>query len=153
VKDMTYSIGEVSEMLGIPISTLRYYDKKGLLPLVERTNGNIRIFSDMDVRWLNMIECLKNTGMELKEIKTFFEWCEKGDSTIDQRYEMFLERKRETERQMAILQKSLDLINYKCEYYSIAKEAGTTNIHELNQDCKKEFEKQQLYQDAVVDTE
>lgn len=150
---MTYSIGEVSEMLGIPISTLRYYDKKGLLPLIERTNGNIRVFSEMDLRWLNMIECLKNTGMELKEIKTFFEWCEKGDSTIYQRYEMFLERKRETERQMALLQKSLDLINYKCEYYRIAKEAGTTNIHELNQDCKKEFEKQQLYQDAVVDTE
>ena len=150
---MTYSIGEVSEMLAIPISTLRYYDKKGLLPLIERTNGNIRVFSDMDVRWLNMIECLKNTGMELKEIKTFFEWCEKGDSTIEKRYEMFLERKIETERQIAILQKSLDLINYKCEYYNIAKEAGTTNIHELNQDCKKEFEKQQLYQDAVVDTE
>ena len=150
---MTYSIGEVSEMLAIPISTLRYYDKKGLLPLIERTNGNIRVFSDMDVRWLNMIECLKNTGMELKEIKTFFEWCEKGDSTIEKRCEMFLERKRETERQIAILQKSLDLINYKCEYYSIAKEAGTTNIPELNHNCKKDFEKQQLYQDAVGDTE
>lgn len=150
---MTYSIGEVSDMLAIPISTLRYYDKKGLLPLIERTNSNIRIFSDMDVRWLNMIECLKNTGMELKEIKTFFEWCEKGDSTIEKRCEMFLERKRETERQIAILQKSLDLINYKCEYYSIAKEAGTTNIPELNQNCKKDFEKQQLYQDAVGDTE
>ncbi len=150
---MTYSIGEVSEMLGIPISTLRYYDKKGLLPLVERTNSNIRVFSDMDVRWLNMIECLKNTGMELKEIKTFFEWCEQGDSTIDQRYEMFLERKNETERQMTILQKSLDLINYKCEYYRIAKEAGTTNIPELIlNSTKKEFEKQQLYQDAVGDT-
>lgn len=150
---MTYSIGQVSEMLEIPISTLRYYDKKGLLPLVERTNGNIRVFSDMDVRWLNMIECLKNTGMELKDIKTFFEWCEKGDSTIDKRYEMFLERKRETERQMAILQKSLDLINYKCRYYHIAKEAGTTNTSELNPNCKNEFGKQQLYQDAIGDTE
>lgn len=150
---MTYSIGEISEMLEIPISTLRYYDKKGLLPLIERTNGNIRVFSDMDVQWLNMIECLKNTGMELKAIKAFFEWCEKGDSTINQRYEMFLERKRETEHQIAILQKSLDLINYKCEYYRIAKEVGTTNIPELKQNCKKEFEKQLLYQDAVGDTE
>ena len=150
---MTYSIGEVSEMLGIPISTLRYYDKKGLLPLVERTNSNIRVFSDMDVRWLNMIECLKNTGMELKEIKTFFEWCEEGDSTIDKRYEMFLERKSETERQIAILQKSLDLISYKCEYYRIAKEAGTTNTPELIQNPINEFEKQQLFQDAVGDTE
>lgn len=146
---MTYSIGEVSEMLEIPISTLRYYDRKGLLPLVERTDGNIRVFSDLDIRWLNMIECLKNTGMELKEIKTFFEWCEKGDSTIDKRYEMFLERKKETERQIAILQKSLDLINYKCEYYRMAKEAGTTNIPELKQHPVNEIEKQIVYQDAV----
>lgn len=66
---------------------------------------------------------------------------------------MFLERKRETKRQIAILQKSLDLINYKCEYYRIAKEAGTTNIPELIQNPIKEFEKQLLYQDAVVATE
>lgn len=149
---MTYSIGEVSEMLEIPISTLRYYDKKGLLPLIERTNGNIRIFSEMDVRWLRMIDCLKNTGMKLKEIKTFFEWCEKGDSTIGQRYEMFLERKKETEKQIAILQKSLDLIDYKCKYYHIAKEAGTTNIPELIQNPIKEFERQQFYQDATGDS-
>ncbi|MHC1681446.1 MAG: MerR family transcriptional regulator [Clostridiaceae bacterium] len=149
---MAYTIGEISEMLGIPISTLRYYDKKGLLPLVERTNGNIRVFSEMDVRWLNMIECLKNTGMELKDITTFFQWCEKGDSTIEKRYEMFLERKREAEQQIATLQKSLDLINYKCEYYRIAKEAGTTNIPELMQNPIKKLEKQMLYQDAVGDT-
>lgn len=91
--------------------------------------------------------------MELKEIKIFFQWCEEGDSTIDKRYEMFLERRRETQRQIALLQKSLDLINYKCEYYHIAKEAGTTNIPELIQTPLKEFEKQLLYQDAVVDTE
>lgn len=91
--------------------------------------------------------------MELKEIKTFFEWCEKGDSTIDLRYEMFLDRKRETERQIAILQTSLDLIKYKCEYYRIAKEAGTTNTPELTQNPIKELEKQMLYQDAVVEAE
>lgn len=66
---------------------------------------------------------------------------------------MFLERKRENERQIAILQKSLDLIDYKCEYYRIAKEAGTTNVPELIQNPIREFEKQQLYQDAAVDAE
>lgn len=75
---MAYSIGEISEMLNISISTLRYYDKEGLLPLVNRTSGNIRIFDDTDVECLKMIECLKNTGMPLKDIKNFFECAKKG---------------------------------------------------------------------------
>ena len=133
----SYTIGEVSQQYNISVSALRYYDKSGLLPLVERTEGNIRIFHEDDLEWLNMIECLKNTGMQLKDIKTFFEWCQEGDSTIDKRYEMFLERKRETEQQIAALQHSLDLIDYKCEFYRQAKEAGTTAIPFTPWDCNK----------------
>ncbi|OAA90972.1 MerR family transcriptional regulator [Clostridium coskatii] len=65
---MTYSIGDISKMLGISISTLHYYDKEGLLPLVNRTHGNIRVFDDTDIECLKMIECLKNTGMALTPI-------------------------------------------------------------------------------------
>lgn len=125
---MTYTIGEVAKIMTLSISTLRYYDKEGLLPLVERTTSGIRKFNDSDIEWLNIIECLKNTGMQLKDIKTFFEWCKEGDSTIEQRYKMFLERKSETEKQIELLQKSLELIDYKCNYYKTAFEAGTTNI-------------------------
>lgn len=151
MSEKKYSIGEISEMLGISISTLRYYDKQGLLPLVERTNGNIRVFSELDINWLNMIECLKNTGLQLKAIKTYFEWCMEGDSSIDKRYDMFLERKAETERQIAVLQKSLDLINYKCEYYRKAKEAGTTILPELHNSSIQESGNKvsQFFRDAV----
>lgn len=151
MSEKKYSIGQISEMLGISISTLRYYDKQGLLPLVERTNGNIRVFSELDVNLLNMIDCLKNTGLQLKDIKTYFEWCYEGDSTIDKRYDMILDRKAETERQIAILQKSLSLINYKCEYYRKAKEAGTTNLPELNNSSIQEGDNKanQFFQDAV----
>ena len=128
---MTYTIGEVAKIMTLSISTLRYYDKEGLLPLVERTTSGIRKFNDSDIEWLNIIECLKNTGMQLKDIKTFFEWCKEGDSTIEQRYKMFLERKSETEKQIELLQKSLELINYKCNYYKTAFEVRTTNILEL----------------------
>ena len=130
MNQITYSIGEMSSMLDIPVSTLRYYDKHGLLPFLKRTSGNIRVFSKQDITWLNMIECLKNTGMQLKEIKQFFQRCMEGDSTIEKRYEMFLERRAETEKQIALLEKTLDLINYKCKYYRKAKEAGTTNLPE-----------------------
>ncbi|MBW6410009.1 MerR family transcriptional regulator [Clostridium weizhouense] len=136
---MNYSIGEISKMLNISISALRYYDKEGLLPLVNRSSGNIRIFNDTDIECLKMIECLKNTGVPLKDIKQFFEWCEEGDSTIDLRYELFLHQKEKTEHQIAILQKSLDRINYKCEFYRIAKENGTTNLPGLKDELAMKF--------------
>ncbi|RDU24157.1 MerR family transcriptional regulator [Anaerosacchariphilus polymeriproducens] len=136
---MTYSIGEISEMLNISISTLRYYDKEGLLPLVNRTPGNIRAFNETDIECLKMIECLKTTGMLLKDIKTFFEWCEEGDSTIEKRYELFLMQKEKTEKQIEELQKALARINYKCEFYRISKEKGTTDVPGLREELSMKF--------------
>jgi DNA-binding transcriptional MerR regulator len=136
---MTYSIGEVSEMLNISISTLRYYDKEGLLPLINRTQGNIRIFDETDLECLNMIECLKTTGMKLKDIKLFFQWCEEGDSTIEKRYNLFIQQKEKTEKQIALLQNSLNTINYKCEYYRIAKEKGTTTDIGLKEELAMKY--------------
>lgn len=136
---MNYSIGDISEILNISISTLRYYDKEGLLPLLNRTPGNIRVFDDTDVECLKMIECLKNTGMPLKDIKQFFEWCEEGDSTIDRRYELFVHQREKTEQQIALLKSALDRINYKCEFYRISKEKGTTNVPGLREELAMKF--------------
>ena len=63
-----YSIGQVAEMFGLHISTLRYYDKQGLFPNMERTSG-IRRFSDQEIETLRVIECLKRAGMEIKDIR------------------------------------------------------------------------------------
>lgn len=136
---MTYTIGEVSDMLNISISTLRYYDKEGLIPLVNRTAGNIRTFNETDIECLKMIECLKTTGMQLKDIKLFFEWCEAGDSTIELRYNLFLQQKEKTEKQIVLLQEALKRINYKCEYYRIAKEKGTTNDPGLREELAMKY--------------
>ena len=67
---MEYSIGRVSEMFGLPVSTLRYYDKEGLFPNIERVSG-IRKFSDRELESLRVIECLKKSGLEIKDIKQF----------------------------------------------------------------------------------
>ena len=136
---MTYSIGEVSKLLNISISTLRYYDKQGLLPLVNRTEGNIRVFDDTDIECLKMIECLKTTGLALKDIKQFFEWCEEGDSTIDERHALFLQQKESTERQIVELENALKRVNYKCEFYKIAKERGTTSVPGLREELTLKF--------------
>lgn len=68
-----YTIGQVSAMFGLPVSTLRYYDKEGFFPNLER-KGNIRYFSDNELEALRIIECLKKSGLEIKDIKQFFSW-------------------------------------------------------------------------------
>ena len=58
---MAYTVGEMAKRLGVPASTLRYYDKEGLLPFVGRSSGGIRVFEEKDFEWLRIIECLKKT--------------------------------------------------------------------------------------------
>lgn len=145
----TYSIGEVSKLLNLSISTLRYYDKEGLLDSVERSEGGIRVFKEHDIRHLHMIECLKGTGMKLRDIKTFFEWCKHGDDTIEKRYQMFLERKADVERQIEDLQHRLDLIDYKCTYYRTAMEEGTLNTPKLDE-LERNTKSDSPYVQAIV---
>ena len=76
-----YTIGQVSEMFSLPISTLRYYDKEGLFPQMERSSG-IRRFSERELEALRVIECLKRSGLEIKEIKQFMQWCAEGSGTL-----------------------------------------------------------------------
>lgn len=128
----SYSISEVAKKLNLTVYTLRYYDKEGLMPFVERTPSGIRVFKESDIEALKIIECLKATGMPIKEIKNFIDWCTEGDSTLQQRYDMFLERKATVEAQMEELGKTMELIEHKCFYYKTALDAGTEDIHKNN---------------------
>ena len=78
---------------------------------------------------LRIIECLKKNGMSIKEIKQFSIWVQKGDDSLQERYQLFLERKLILEEQMAELQKNLDIVNHKCLYYKTSIESGTETIH------------------------
>lgn len=125
---MTYTIGEMAKLLDVAPSALRYYDKEGLLPFMERTESGTRIFKDSDYEILKIIHCLKSTGMQIKEIKEFINLVLQGDKSIDARLELFRKRKFELEKQMADLQETMDTVNYKCWYYETAKKAGTTSV-------------------------
>ena len=125
----TYSISEVAKELNLTPYTLRYYDKEGLMPFVERTSSGTRLFKKSDINALKVIECLKSTGMPIKEIKNFIDWCSDGDSTLQQRYDMFMERKATVETQMEELKKTMKVIEHKCLYYKTALDAGTEDIH------------------------
>ena len=114
-----YTIGQVSKMFNLPVSTLRYYDKEGLFPNMERESG-IRKFSDAEIETLHIIDCLKKSGMEIKEIRQFMQWCSEGPSTYQNRKELFETRKKALEEEMKELEKHLAMIKFKCWYYEKA---------------------------------
>lgn len=118
-----YTIGQVSEMFGLPISTLRYYDKEGLFPDIKRSSG-IRRFSEKELECLRIIECLKKSGLEIKDIKQFMEWCAQGSETYLLRKGLFLKQFIHVEEEIKRLNQVRDMLRYKCWYYDEAIRNG-----------------------------
>ena len=126
-----YTIGQVSEMFGLPISTLRYYDKEGLFPNIKRTSG-IRRFGEAELETLRVIECLKKSGLEIKDIKQFIEWCGQGSETYPQRRDLFIRQKEQAEAEIARMNRVLAMLKYKCWYYEQAMKDGNEDaLHEM----------------------
>ncbi|TEB04362.1 MerR, DNA binding [Pelotomaculum schinkii] len=86
------------------------------------------MFTDSEIETLKIIECLKSTGMQIKDIKQFMDWCKEGDTTLQQRRDMFYERKAAAEKQLAEIERTLNMIKFKCWYYDTALEAGTETV-------------------------
>lgn len=125
---MVYTVGEMAKLLGVAPSTLRYYDKEGLLPFVERSSGGIRMFQESDFEWLRIIGCMKKAGMSIKEIRQYIELALQGNDTIELRLQMFQHQKAVLQEQLKELQHIIEMVNYKCWYYETAKAAGTTDV-------------------------
>ncbi|MBU9728202.1 MerR family transcriptional regulator [Diplocloster modestus] len=145
-----YTIGQVSEMFQLPISTLRYYDKEGLFPDIKRSSG-IRKFGEKELEALRVIECLKKSGMEIKDIKQFMVWCSEGSDTYPQRLDLFLNRKEVVDAELRRLEKVLDMLRFKCWYYEQALKDGNENrLNEMLPD-KLPDEIQAIYNHAHQD--
>ena len=122
---MLYTVGEMAKILGIPASTLRYYDKEGLLPFLERSGGGIRMFSEEDLGWLRIITCLKRSGLSIKEIRSFIRMAERGDDSLEERLELFRTRRETVQKQIDDLKETLAILEFKCWYYEQAVQDGT----------------------------
>lgn len=133
---MSYTIRQVAERIGLTVPTLRYYDKEGLLPFVDKKPNGTRVFKDEDFEGLAIITCLKNSGVPIKDIKKYMDLCAKGDSTLKGRLEIFLERKESVEKQMEELNKIMETIKHKIWYYETAIEAGTEAVHKQSKEHK-----------------
>lgn len=121
---MSFTISEAAALMGVTASTLRYYDKEGLLPNIRRLGGQ-RVFEEADLRMLSLLMCLKNTGMPLRHIREYVKMTQEGDSTLQARCELIRNQRQFVMDQMEQLQNYLDLLDFKDWYYKKALEAGT----------------------------
>ncbi len=134
----TYSIGEVAKRVGVTTYTLRFYEKEGLLPHIHKNSAGIRRFSEQDLNWLEIVECLKSTGLPLKEIKHYLELIKDGDSTLKERMQIFLAQKARLEHQIKALRDNMEKINFKIKYYKAAIKDGESQVYEKNEALKAE---------------
>ncbi len=125
---MVYTVGEMAKLLGVTASTLRYYDKEGLLPFVERSSGGIRMFQESDIEWLQVIGCMKKAGMSIKDIRRYIEMALQGDDTIALRLAMFQRQRQVLQQQLQELRHTMEMVDYKCWYYETAQKAGTVAV-------------------------
>lgn len=125
---MSYSIGDVVKKTGLSAYTLRYYEKEGLLPFVKKNASGMRAYSDEDLRWLTMIECLKDSGLQIKEIRQYIEWFNEGDSTLSQRLSLFEHRRKILEKEMARLTVVMNKIRFKELLYREAVRVGNLDV-------------------------
>lgn len=111
---MNYTIGQVAKINHLSISQLRYYDNQGLFPFLKRTEKGDRVFDEDALKFLEIILCLKNTGMPIKDIKQFVDWSMDGDGTLPQRLEMMKQQEinvlhqiRDTEENLIKIQEKI----------------------------------------------
>ncbi len=124
---MTYTITEISKMFGLPASTIRYYEKIGLLENVEHVNSYRRVYNETHVDRLNAIECFKKALLPLDEILLFFTYEKNIEANSDKILEMMKKQKIKTEESMEALQAGFAHLKKKIYYYTLVSEAVKNN--------------------------
>ncbi len=113
-------ISEVSERYDISPDTLRYYERVGLIPTVNRSESGIRDYNEIDVEWVNFIKCMRNAGLPIEVLMEYVELVQQGDQTNEARKQILINQRDKLVRKMDEMQKTLDILNYKIEVYDKA---------------------------------
>lgn len=121
----TYSISEVATQFQLSVPTLRYYDQQGLIPGLSKNAAGYRQFTAKDLNTLRIVECLKRTGLSIRDIKQFMTLVQAGDSTLSQRLALFQHARQRMADQIEQLEQTFAVLDYKCDYYQRAVDNGT----------------------------
>lgn len=118
------TIKEVSEKYGLSQDTLRYYEKKGVIPPVTRTSGGIRNYTEQDIGWVENAVCMRNAGLPVEVIAEYCRLFSMGDSTIGARLELLTEQRKKLIEQKEQLEAEISRLDYKIGRYEIAVKTG-----------------------------
>jgi DNA-binding transcriptional MerR regulator len=110
-------IAEVSEKLGVSQDTLRYYERIGLLPRVNRNKSGIRDYSEEDCKWIEFIRCMRSAGLPIEVLIEYVRLFQQGDETIQARKELLIEQRTQLLKRMEDMQKTLERLDYKIASY------------------------------------
>jgi len=113
-------ISQVTEQCGVSADTLRYYERIGLLPPVNRKDGGIRDYSELDVRRVEFIKCMRSVGLSIEVLSEYFSLVQQGDQTIGARKQILIEQRAQLADKIAEMQQTLDFLDYKIEVYEQA---------------------------------
>lgn len=112
-----YSAKEAAEITGLSTATLRYYEKEHLLPQIRRSDQKYRQYTDEDIEWIRMIQCMRKANIPIQSIKEYVSLLIQGGKTLEQRYDMVQEHIENITNQIANLQKALALTQSKLAFY------------------------------------
>jgi DNA-binding transcriptional MerR regulator len=113
-------IAEVSEHSGLSTDTLRYYERVGLIPPVNRNGSGIRDYNDLDLRRVEFIKCMRSAGLPIEVLIDYMELVQRGDTTIEARKEILIEQRNLLAARIQEMQKTLELLNHKVQVYENA---------------------------------
>lgn len=114
---MKYTIQEVSKKVHISAHTLRYYERAGILPPIQRGQNGNRLYSDADIEWIAMVYCLRSTEMPISLIKRYVELSYGGDKTIAERHQIMFNHEQRIAKRAAELNRFLKQVTEKIKYY------------------------------------
>jgi len=114
---MDYSIKEVAEKFNISPYTLRYYEREGLIPSVQRNDNGRRVYTDIDLGWLQIVCCMRATGMSISYVKNYTELCINEKDTLEERRKIMLEQKEIIKEEIKKYTELLELVDMKLDYY------------------------------------
>ena len=112
-----FSMKQACEQTTLPYETLKFYCNQGLIPNVKRDSNNYRIFDENDIAWINSLNCLRNCGMSISEMKNYIKLCLEGESTIPERKEILAIKRQSLLEQQKLIQESIDYIDWNQGFY------------------------------------
>lgn len=126
-------IAEVSERYGISSDTLRYYERVGLIPPVNRNGSGIRDYNELDLRRVDFIKCMRGAGLPIEVLIDYVDLVQQGDQTIEARKEILKEQRELLATRIQEMQQTLDLLDHKIQVYEnriLTKEQAMIQVEE-----------------------